>query len=425
MDFASMSPEQQVELLNLQRRQKVADRMSANGQNQPQGRMVGNIYVPPSITQNLSSLTDQLGGAYLGKQAADGIADLGTQSQEATAQAISDYKRTREGVNPGVDGSPLMMEPVEANPRQAAIDAVTSRDPRLQAIGKFDMQQTQVDAAAALRKDERAESSQAKIDAAELVAAAKVEAADEKSTDKLEQLKLVASLKTPPNNASEQKFQTFASAYKTANPEATEQETAKSFLVAENKTGLPKPPKDMQYNDDGELIVVKGSKTDIKNQESLNKASSSVKTTDEFVNALIRDIDDLIGNETGKTQDPNLESATGNFQGREMFPTFLQGQGVVDTDSNIDSLKKKLSIKGLTEIRAAGTSPGSITEREWPIFEAALGNLDQVQGTPAFIDQLTVVREAAERMKLGARTNFDALTNKINPKEAEGEWEDL
>ena len=170
-----------------------------------------------------------------------------------------------------------------------------------------------------------------------------------------------------------------------------------------NQSALPKPPVDMRYNQNNELEVVPGSKTDIKNKDSLEKAKTALTTTDEFTGALIRDIDQLLGN-------PATDSAVGMFQGREIYPTWMQGQKSVDANSLIESLKNKLSVQGLTKIRQSGTAPGSITEKEWPIFQSAIGNIDKVQGSEQFREQLTLIREAAENFKKSAAINYENLT---------------
>jgi len=185
-----------------------------------------------------------------------------------------------------------------------------------------------------------------------------------------------------------------------------------------NQSALPQPPVDMRYNQNNELEVVPGSKTDIKNKATLQKAKTELSTTEEFTGALMRDIDQLLGDPNRKKdgkpaptkEHPGLESSLGMFQGRSFYPTFAHGQGAVDANSLIESLKNKLSVQGLTKIRQSGTAPGSITEKEWPIFQSAIGNIDKVQSGEQFKDQLRLIREAANNFREAAKTNYQNMT---------------
>jgi hypothetical protein len=51
-------------------------------------------------------------------------------------------------------------------------------------------------------------------------------------------------------------------------------------------------------------------------------------------------------------------------------------------------LKEIAQKTGVVQLRAAGVAPGPITEREWPKFERAVGNLDLSQSEESLVKQL-------------------------------------
>lgn len=76
----------------------------------------------------------------------------------------------------------------------------------------------------------------------------------------------------------------------------------------------------------------------------------------------------------------NLDKAAGVWDVR--FPAITQGkQNVISAVGQIANVAQTL---GLKELRDAGVAPGSVTEREWPKFQADLANIDLSQD-PAII----------------------------------------
>lgn len=80
-----------------------------------------------------------------------------------------------------------------------------------------------------------------------------------------------------------------------------------------------------------------------------------------------------------------LEETTGFLQGAS--PAWMQGQKQVDIRSHLERLKSLGQTMGLADLRAAGVAPGSVTEREWPKFQADLANIDTTLSGQALANQ--------------------------------------
>ena len=86
--------------------------------------------------------------------------------------------------------------------------------------------------------------------------------------------------------------------------------------------------------------------------------------------------------------DKNLERAVGWWDA--LTPVWLatSPQGKTDVRSSIENLQELLQTKGLTELRASGVAPGSITEKEWSKFSAMIANIDPRLSEDAFKKEL-------------------------------------
>ena len=153
----TMSPEDYAQQQALNRQQRFADLLMAQGQ-QPQGQMISGRYVPPSFFQMLNPVVNQLAGAYIGKKGDEEATKL---AQKLRTQEISDIQKYGElykgtsaspeirtelagpyGANVG-DGlsipKPEAVTPARAatpaNPEAANLFAASSYSPALRAMG--------------------------------------------------------------------------------------------------------------------------------------------------------------------------------------------------------------------------------------------------------------------------------------------------
>jgi len=135
------------------RRQQLAQALMMQAMQQPQGQMVSGHFVAPSLMQHVA----QVAGAYLGgkltDQQDDAKRELAGKYNNALASGLQKYFDTRDG-KPGQtmttdqvdalmnnDQAPQLAEPVKADPRRAAIEALTSGIAPLQQLGQTDLSQ--------------------------------------------------------------------------------------------------------------------------------------------------------------------------------------------------------------------------------------------------------------------------------------------
>ena len=115
----TMSPEDYAQQQALNRQQRFADLLMAQGQ-QPQGQMISGRYVPPSFFQMLNPVVNQLAGAYLGKK--------GDEQALALAQKIREAKNTKEqAITNLITGTPAI--PAQAGGIQGPNGMTTQTTP--------------------------------------------------------------------------------------------------------------------------------------------------------------------------------------------------------------------------------------------------------------------------------------------------------
>ncbi len=104
----------QPEILGMNRQRKLAEMLIAQGQQQPQGQMVGGRFIPVAPTQNIANLFNTALGAY-GMYSADQKAiDLANRIREGEIEAFADFEKTRRGT-PAVVENTEMAGPYTGN----------------------------------------------------------------------------------------------------------------------------------------------------------------------------------------------------------------------------------------------------------------------------------------------------------------------
>lgn len=136
----------QPEILGMDRQRKLAEMLIAQGQQQPQGQMVGGRYIPVAPTQNLANLVNTALGAYGMYQADQKALDLANRIRQGEIEAFADFEKTRRGT-PAVEGgiygpdnkltmqtTPDMFGPnMELNPQYRRVAPVAGVAPNPQA----------------------------------------------------------------------------------------------------------------------------------------------------------------------------------------------------------------------------------------------------------------------------------------------------
>jgi hypothetical protein len=93
----------QPEILGMNRQRKLAEMLIAQGQQQPQGQMVGGRFIPVAPTQNLANLFNTALGAYGMYKADEKALDLANRIREGEIEAFADFEKTKRGT-PAVEG---------------------------------------------------------------------------------------------------------------------------------------------------------------------------------------------------------------------------------------------------------------------------------------------------------------------------------
>ena len=109
-------------------------------------------------------------------------------------------------------------------------------------------------------------------------------------------------------------------------------------------------------------------------------------------------------------KDPNTVDVVGVYEGGTNDEKWrlnpLTAQGNSTAASRIENLRNVAQSIGLNLTRQGGVAPGSITEREWPKFEAFVANLDTKQGEGAFFKQLAQAEKMATDLITGMEEEF-------------------
>lgn len=110
------------ETAEIARQRKIADLLTSQAFNQPQGGMVSGYYVAPSITQQLQPLAAALGGSYLSKKTDEKAESLAKALRQKQVAEIEEYTRLQE-----------------TDPGAALGFALSTNNPTLQSLAKEEL----------------------------------------------------------------------------------------------------------------------------------------------------------------------------------------------------------------------------------------------------------------------------------------------
>ena len=426
LDSYSGIPELSGEANAIARRRKIAEMMMAQSQEQlPVNQMAGQVVAPVSWTQGLAKLAN----AYLGKKQAD-EADkaeqgLASKRQQLVAEELNKVRKIAEGI-PGVEGiearpertiqAPAPMQPNQVAPnygtvpetvpavagreavpavagdtRKAIIEASMNRLPEVQQWAEMQKYFEAKDTATQDKKDAALQAFQDKKELLEMQLIEGRISKDEANKKHFENqqilkqmgidaearnIKLSASLKPEPSI----KTETIADP---TNP-------SKSIIIDVN-TGrkIGDAPLTSQQT---------------KAKQNMPKDKTAVDIINRTSDSLLSEIDKLIGSEDGRVKEhPGLRGSVGYFDSK--VPPASEAQA--NAQALIRGLLSKTSVQGLQSIRQQGSAPGSITEKEWPIFQNYLKTIDPSQGEEQFIEQLKELRILTKEFKDSAQNNFN------------------
>lgn len=128
----------------LNRQQKMAEMLMAQGQQQPQGQMISGRYVAPSFFQQLQPVANMLTGAYLSSKGDEKSSELAKQLRQLGATETQDIlkaargapARSEELAGPAYQGvaPSIQYAATAANPDEALRLALMARSPQAKAL---------------------------------------------------------------------------------------------------------------------------------------------------------------------------------------------------------------------------------------------------------------------------------------------------
>jgi hypothetical protein len=123
---------------------------------------------------------------------------------------------------------------------------------------------------------------------------------------------------------------------------------------------------------------------------------------------------------------PNLKSATGWFDNMTANWMSMSPDQKTNARAYIKQLQNVSQVVGLQDLRKAGVAPGSITEREWPKFQAMVGTIDPDLSDDEFMKQMQLIQNfvttakseigpAPDRKSPGQKADWIARAKAKNP----------
>lgn len=144
----TMSPEDYAQQQALNRQQRFADLLMAQGQ-QPQGQMISGRYVPPSFFQMLNPVVNQLAGAYIGKKGDEEAIKLAEKVRNQYTSELNKFQQMRQGTPAqeggiqGPNGMTTQTTPdmynadMSLNPQYKQVAPVAAQPPNPQAANMY------------------------------------------------------------------------------------------------------------------------------------------------------------------------------------------------------------------------------------------------------------------------------------------------
>jgi hypothetical protein len=162
---------------------------------------------------------------------------------------------------------------------------------------------------------------------------------------------------------------------------------------------------------------------EIKRDAQIGKDDKSLDFYDRRLQTLDSAVDDVLNA-------PGLKAATGAIDARLPALVSMTPNDKSNAAAYIKNLKEKMQTIGLQELKAAGISPGSVTEREWSKFAAMIGNVDETLDTPKFVEQLNRLKAAIASDRERVKEDRSALKGSGGAKQrvniaSETEWQKL
>jgi len=175
-------------------------------------------------------------------------------------------------------------------------------------------------------------------------------------------------------------------------------------LKQQELTGQGKPPPGQRYNSDGNLEYIPGSQQENKFKKDMTKDYLATKSSQSELASVKKKAYSLATH-------PGLGSATGYLGALPSLP----GGEAKKAENLLEEFKSSVKMAGLKLVRQGG-SIGMMTEKEWPIVESMVANIDPLAGKQAVKDQIDKVTAKIESLTSDTVAAFNAQYGDSLPK---------
>jgi hypothetical protein len=134
---------------------------------------------------------------------------------------------------------------------------------------------------------------------------------------------------------------------------------------------------------------------------------AALRAINTFADNILANIDALIGKE-GSKYHPGLQGALGSIQGTPIGSSVfgLMSEDISNAQEIMKSLESQISVEGMANIRERASSPGAVTEREWPRFENTIKPIGRTQNTSQYAKHLIDLRREILNLKKNSAMEY-------------------
>ena len=119
---------------------------------------------------------------------------------------------------------------------------------------------------------------------------------------------------------------------------------------------------------------------------------------------------DLLSSQEGLNKaERRTSAATGVID--VLTPTFFQN--TANVEEHTKNLQDLAQMMGLTNLRKSNVAPGSITEREWPKFQAQLANISLRLGDKDFVKELVRAFKNADEFEQAGQLDYEKIVSEL------------
>ena len=190
-----------------------------------------------------------------------------------------------------------------------------------------------------------------------------------------------------------------------------EAKTAAAMKAAEARARIPgtqefKRVREQEMKEQKALGEAEGTKRFATSQAASVKAAIAniLGTKPEELSALLSTQEGL------KKAERHTQAATGVID--VLTPTFLQD--TANVEEHTKNLQDLAQMMGLINLRKSNVAPGSITEREWPKFQAQLANISLRLGDKDFVKELLRAYKNADEFEQAGQLDYEKLVEGLS-----------